>query len=456
MRRALPAAFFLILAFVVRLPILHRSVLDWDESVYFLMARAWLDGHLPYTTIWDNKPPGIYAIFSIFQAVIPGVVAIRIAAVVCVAVLAWAVSEVSALLSKNRPAGWVSGCLVILGTLSNDGLSSNTEPFMSCFTALAILAVLRDAPAWLAGLLLGCGFMVKYVCAPEILVVMALLWHRRRAARPVMEAMLAAAIPLLAVTLVYACMGRLPLWWECAIKANFRRAGVPLVAHQLWTAVEQQAERWGTLYLAGGWAVLRTHKLSMPPWFLPLWLLTALIGAAGAKSFYDHYFLQLLPPLCVATGLIFARLPDWKLPRLAFLLVIASLPAHAAWIALSQACGPDTQRIAARDLRAAGATSLYVFDGQPILYALTNLPAPSYYVLPSELIGNSLAQVAGVDPVLEVGRILATRPEYILRHSWPRDPAKTNAAVYSEMDAALAAHYMLWQHVQGIDIYKLK
>ncbi len=188
---------------------------------------------------------------------------------------------------------------------------------------LAILAVLRDAPAWLAGLLLGCGFMVKYVCAPEILVTLALLWHRRRAVRSAIEALLAASIPLLAVTLLYACAGRLPLWWECGITANFRRAEVPLSAHQLWAAVEQQAKRWGTLYLAGAWAALRMYRLSTPLWFLPLWLLAALIGAAGAKSFYDHYFLQILPPLCISAGLIFARLPCRLLPRLAFLLILA-------------------------------------------------------------------------------------------------------------------------------------
>ena len=240
------------------------------------MARAWLDGHLPYTTIWDNKPPGIYAIFALFQAVIPGVEAIRIAAVMCMAVLAWAVSEVTALLSRNRPAGWASGCLVILCTLSNDGLSSNAEPFMDCFTVLAVLSVLRDAPAWLAGLLLGCGFMVKYVCAPEILVVLALLWHRRRAVRPMLEALLAASIPLVAVTLLYACAGRLPLWWECGIKANFRRAEVHFSAHRLWTAVEQQAERWGTLYLAGCWVALRMKSAQRAA------LVSAVMAARGS------------------------------------------------------------------------------------------------------------------------------------------------------------------------------
>jgi 4-amino-4-deoxy-L-arabinose transferase-like glycosyltransferase len=455
-RRALPVAVFLILAFLFRLPILHRSVLDWDESVYFLMARAWLAGHLPYTTIWDNKPPGIYAIFVLFQSVIPGVQAMRIAATVYVAILAWGVSEITAHLSASRAAGWVSGCLVILCMLSNDGLSSNTEPFMSCFIVLAVLAVLGNAPAWLAGLLLGCGFMVKYVCAPEILVVLALLWHRHRAVRPVIEAMLAASIPLLATTLLYAGAGKLPLWWECGVKANFRRATVPFSGFQLWVAIKEQAERWGTLYLSGAWVVLRARKLSTPLWFLPAWLFATLIGALGAKSFYDHYFLEMLPPLCIAAGLIFAKLPGQWAPRALFLLILISLPAQAGWIALSQASGPDPQRIVARYLRAAGANSLYVFDGQPILYALTNLPPPTYYIFPSELVGNSLAKVAGVNPVQEVGRILATRPEYIIRHSWPRDPTKTNAEVYAEMDNALAAHYMLWRHVKGIDVYKLK
>ena len=49
MRRAWPVACFLLLAVLLRLPVLHRSVLDWDESLYVLMARDWLAGHLPYS-----------------------------------------------------------------------------------------------------------------------------------------------------------------------------------------------------------------------------------------------------------------------------------------------------------------------------------------------------------------------------------------------------------------------
>ena len=421
------------------------------------MAQAWLNGHLPYTTIWDNKPPGIYAIFAVFQSLIPGIKAIRIASVICISVLAWAVYGVTEALSRSRVAGMAAGCLLIVCSLSNDGLSSNTELFMACFTILAILALLKGAPPWLTGLLLGCGFMVKYVSAPEILVVLALLWHRRRTRRSVVEALFASSIPLLGVTLLYFSAGKLSLWWECGIASNFRRAEVPFHFQSVLTAITQQSERWGTLYLTGAWVALRVAPEAVPFWFMPAWLIAALIGAAAAGSFYDHYFLQILPPLCVAAGLALARLaPKWQLQLAAFIL-LASLPLHAGLLALSQASGSDPQRIAAKELKAAGAQSLYVFDAQPILYALTQLAPPSYYVLPSELVGNSLPKVAGVDPVKEVARILTKKPEFIARHSWPRDKKSTNALVYREMNQALSADYLLWRHIAGgVDIYKRK
>ncbi len=86
-----------------RTPVLWRSVLDWDESLYFLMAQQWRLGHLPYTTIWDNKPIGIYAIFAAFQAVFgDGIFAIRIATVAFVSLLAFTVFKITQMLTGSR------------------------------------------------------------------------------------------------------------------------------------------------------------------------------------------------------------------------------------------------------------------------------------------------------------------------------------------------------------------
>ena len=113
-------------------------------------------------------------------------------------------------------------------------------------------------------------------------------------------------------------------------------------------------------------------------------------------------------------------------------------------------------RAAARLIRAAAPNSLYVFDSQPILYALTGLTPPTRFVLPSELTGRTLPGVARVNPAQEVARILAQRPQIIATHSWPPDPATTDPDVYTELQAALAAHYRLWAHVPGINLFLLR
>src|ERR1700688_185311 len=141
-KRPLPdsviALLFFVATLVTRIPVLSRSVLDWDESLYFIMAQQWRLGHLPYTTVWDNKPIGIYAIFVAFQAIFGDrIFAIRFATVVFVSVLAFTVFKITREINQNRQAAWVAGAALVLCSLSNDGLSANTELFMATFTAMA-------------------------------------------------------------------------------------------------------------------------------------------------------------------------------------------------------------------------------------------------------------------------------------------------------------------------------
>ena len=455
MKRVFAPLVFLAAALATRLPILHRAVLDWDESLYFIMAQQWHAGHLPYTSVWDNKPIGIYVIFAAFRTIIPGVAAMRVATALCVALLAGTVFRIAELLTQDRAAAWVAGGLLVLCSLSNDGLSANTELFMASFTALAVLAVLDGAPAWLAGLALGCGFMVKYVMAPEAFLVLLLL-VRQRGAKPALAAAAAGALPVFAAAALYAAAGHLPFWWDCSVISNFRRAGVKMRPGVLAGALTTQAWRWGPLYLTALGVALTAWRRRFDENFVLLWLLGGLLGAVSAKSFYDHYFLQILPPLCVLSGLAWARLRPGRALRAAFLLFLAAWPLNAGFVALRNASGPGLPVQIASTLTAARAQSLYVFDSQPIIYALTGLPPPTRFVLPSELTGLTLPQVAGVEPVREVTRILALRPQYIVRRAPPPGPDVGNPAVYALLDAALAAHYALVQSWPGAKLYRLK
>ncbi len=457
MRWGLTFGVFLAATWVSRWPVLGRAVLDWDESLYFLMARAWAHGHLPYSVIWDNKPPGIYAIFTVFYVACGGWTgAMRVASVLCVASLATLVFRIVEVLGGGRAAAWLGGGLLVLASLGNDGLAANTELFMAAFTAAAALAALTTgrrpiAGGVVVGVLLGASFLIKYVSLGEAVAVFALLVWRTRDWRVALAATLGGALPILLVLSTYAAAGALPLLWADAVTSNFRRAAAPLTWGAADYALHVQALRWGTLYAVAAlgwlWAPLRRVPHA---WFLALWLAAALAGALAAKSFYDHYFLEVLPVLCVIAALAWSRLParPW---RWALAALIAAPPAWAGAVALAQTRGPDEPRAAAAALNAAHATTLYVFDTQPILYALTGTTPPTRFVLPSVLTGPLLPAVAGVDPLAELNRILAKKPQFIARRT---DPQNENQAMLARLNQALETDYHPFETDGDIALYR--
>jgi 4-amino-4-deoxy-L-arabinose transferase-like glycosyltransferase len=506
------AVIFLLLVLIPRIPTFFRSVLDWDESLYFLMAAAWRQGHLPYTTIWDNKPIGIYAIFAVFQAIFgERIAAIRAATVVFVSLAAFTVFKITFILAN--PAGRAAvlcaifaGLLFILGAFGNDGLSANTELFMAACTSLGVLAALSGEyftgrlvlQGGLTGLALGAAFMVKYVAvfeAPAVLFLLAASCPPRGIRRILAAALAGAALPLMLAIMVYGMANQLPLWWETSIASNFRRLAPPIPAGAIPAALNLQLARWGALYslaalLLASAAVGLTRSLwsrqltrdRLHHFFLAAWLLGGGVGVAVSKSFYDHYFLQLLPVLCVTAGWIIARalhyIKNWPRYRLGLILLLLALqPALTAGAALRDAAAPvltfhnghfairpDPSAVISGDINAALAArtadlsgpAIYVFDGQPIIYALTRQAPPTRYVLPSVLSKNFLGHVANVDAAAEVRQILAENPIFIVR-DWhpPRNPKTVNQTVYIEMDQALAARYRLWRSYGGMDVYCL-
>jgi 4-amino-4-deoxy-L-arabinose transferase-like glycosyltransferase len=506
------AAIFLLLVLVPRIPTFFRSVLDWDESLYFLMAAAWRQGHLPYTTIWDNKPIGIYAIFAIFEAIFgERVAAIRAATVVFVTLSAFTVFKVTFLIVRPTGragvfCGLFAGLMFILGAFGNDGLSANTELFMATCTLLGVLAALSGErfagwpvlQAGLTGLALGAAFMVKYVAifeAPAVLFLLTASGSPRDMPRMLAASVTGAALPLMFAIILYGHADQFSLWWENSIASNFRRLAPPIPAGAVSAAMHLQLARWGSLYglavlLLGSAALALTRSLrsrqltrgQLHHLFLAAWLLGGGLGVAVSKSFYDHYFLQLLPALCVTAGWVMSRalpyMTTWPRYRLGLiLLLLAVQPALTAGAALRDAAAPvmtfqngrfavkpDPSAVIGADIKAALASrmrnspgpAVYVFDGQPIIYALTKQAPPTRYVLPSVLSKNFLGHVANIDAAVEVRRILSENPIFIVR-DWhpPHNPKTVNQTVYIEMDQALAARYSLWLSYGGMDVYRL-
>jgi 4-amino-4-deoxy-L-arabinose transferase-like glycosyltransferase len=503
------ASIFLIAVFITRIPIFFRSVLDWDESLYLLMAEQWRAGHLPYTTIWDNKPIGIYAIFALFLAVFGDHVAsIRIASACFVAINAFIVFRISLLIPSSAErlrdrCAVFAGAAYIIGSISNDGLAANTEIFMACFTAAAVLCAASPQfclrrPALrglIVGLLFGMAIMVKYVAIFELFAVAFALLALRpdipSQTRHILGAIAGIALPALLTIGLYAANGELRIWWESSVASNFLRVATPFDAGALNYTFNLQVTRWLPLFVSGiimlaifPWCVIKkTTKIQRGPasrfhLLLALWLIGGCLGVASAKSFYDHYFLQLLPVLCVCLSWVVVQATPFirglRVPKLILVFaVILLVPCNGACLALEAAAGPvivtshgkitlrsDTPAEIARDITSVSAASsdcIYVFDYQPVIYSLTRKFPPTKYVLPSVLTTRFLAHVAGVDANAEVSRILETRPEFIIRSLFPpTNNLITDRSVYAEMNQALAKNYVLWRTYNDAVIFRIR
>jgi len=501
-----------LLAALTRLPAFALSVVDWDESLYFIMAEQWRAGHLPYTTVADNKPIGIYAVFAVVQTLLGDTpVSMRVAGVLAIAATAVLVYRLTRHLLRALPpmtaelSGAVAGVLFIVTTIPDDGVASNTELFMEAFTCLGMLLALTPAGRlrWgrvlAAGLSLGLAFMLKYVAVFDMLAVflaMTVLPGRARAGlvwlwdavRIGLVFSLGALAPFVAAVLLYAGHGVLGLFVQASLLSNLRRVAIPVSGNTIFSAFGGQAMLYPTLYAALLWVVLRliaprgTARIEMV--VLLAWAVTASLGVASGGLYFSHYFIQLLPVLCIAAGLMAGQAAAWwrPLPRTALLVLIAAgliLSVNEAAVDIGRMIpiamrppvgfGPlrDTPAEAASDIRAelakapsrtAGGETIYVFDGEPVLYSLLHARLPTRYVFPSFLLSRLLSYTVDIDPLAQLDSIMAEKPLFVIRRRFPgvQSPQTRNVAVYARMEADLAADYSVWRVYDTLVVYRRK
>jgi Dolichyl-phosphate-mannose-protein mannosyltransferase len=494
-----------LLAVLTRLPAFALSVVDWDESLYFIMAEQWRAGHLPYTTVWDNKPIGIYAVFAAFQALLGDTpVAMRVAGVLAIGATAVLVYRIVRHLLRGLPpltaelSGALAGALFIVVTIPDDGIASNTEIFMEAFTCLGMLLALgpvgriRDGRALVIGLSLGVAFMLKYVAVFDMLAVflaMTALPGRTRSGlvrvwdvvRPGLVFSLGALAPFVAAVLLYAAHGAFGVFLQASLLSNLRRVAIPVSGDSFLGAFTAQAMLFPALYAALLWVFLRlilsrdAGRLEML--LLLFWAATASIGVASGGLYFSHYFIQILPVLCIAVGLTVGQAAAWWRPTtraVLFVLVAAGLitPLHEAAVDVGRMVpiamrapvgfGPlrDTPAEVARDLRPelakAPGQTIYVFDGEPVLYSLLHARLPTKYVFPSFLLSRLLSYTVNIDPLAQLDGIMARQPLFVIRRRFPgyQPPQTRNVAVYAKMAADLAAEYSVWRVYDSMIVYR--
>ena len=425
----------------------HAAAMDWDESLYIVMARRWLEGDLPYVAVYDLHPVGLPALIAgAIWLLDDGLLAARLTAALAVAGTCAALFFAGARFTRSRTVGVAAALLYGIYMLRPEALAPNTELYNNLLVTLAAVLLFGQAEriraghqvqrthALAAAALLGAGLQIKYVVAPEAAgFCLAFLFYWRRHGAGVGEIarltgglLLAGLAPTLAVVAFFWSQGALQPFLDATVGSNLAYvADVPTsdeTLHRVFIALKpiSPAIAGAALALAllgrrvqgGTRAVLHAAAF---------WLFLSAVNVVLPMKFFAHYFYALLPPLCLLAAVLVASLGRPH-PRLALLarvfavLLLAAPPLRA--IAREVAAPADPLLRATEQVTAcirehpASRPGLYVFNWDPVLYETTRTPPPTRYVLPGELA--VYADSAGVDPLAEIARILAGRPGHIV------------------------------------------
>ena len=229
--------YFILLSFIVRFPFSFRDVIHWDESTFILMGQSLLDGHLPYTELWDVKPPLLFASFALFILFLgKNVVAIRIAGIICVAFTAWFTHLIGNTVG-NRSIGIISGTLFILAASYIDWEAHATSSFnvalVPMMAAIAILVALKLTLKRLfwTGILIGVATMIRtnlaYVALSIGIASVLISQPREQSLSNLIRTtfnrglLYAAGVVSVIITTMmpYIMTGQISLWWQSVVIA---------------------------------------------------------------------------------------------------------------------------------------------------------------------------------------------------------------------------------------------
>ena len=228
--------FYLIAAFTLRFPFFFRDYVDRDESTFILMGQAWVDGFLPYTELWDLKPPVTFLFFGgLIYFFGKSFFAIRFAGTVVVTLTAL----MTFLLGKElfgKKAGFWSGLLVVLlYSLFGSVQGVMSEHLSSCFfmAALFLLAT-KKGSLWnaTAGVLLGLTIMTKLNMGYALVsIFLGMAWFGLKTEGIWSTLKKLVWIGCMVLVVVYATAipyqneGLLHLWWQSVFEAPLAYSG---------------------------------------------------------------------------------------------------------------------------------------------------------------------------------------------------------------------------------------
>lgn len=470
-------ALFALSAIIARALVLGQPIVNIDEQFYLLVGDRILDGALPYVDIWDRKPPFLFAIYAAIRLMGgDGIWQSALVATAFVVIGAFLIFRLALRMSGPTGAA-IAGLAYTWWTALTGGLLGQAGVFLNVFMALAALLLVRligrrrsEAallPAGLTAMLLvGVTVQTKQSAVFEAglfgIVFVILVWRARPPAAALRIAALgalAALTPSLAAVAIWHQAGELdPLLFATATSATLRE---PMLAPDYIWHVASSLLMILPLF---GFAImgLRLLESGEPATrdsirlFLAAWMAVSLVALlAYDRTFYDHYLLPTLVPLCICAAPAFDRWRAYRLPLALTAAALASAVFALQWDERARTGGWRT--IAALDAATRGQRNCpFSYGGPSVAYLLNGWCLPTAYAFAGHLVFAAEGPAIGVDPVAEVTRILDTRPDRIILRATPA--AKGNRATRNVVLRRVRQHYQLGARIEpdGLLVYRLK
>lgn len=223
---------FLILSlvtFFIRFPFFFRDYIDRDESTFILLGQSWAEGFLPYTQLWDLKPPLTFAFFAAIISIFgKSFIAVRVAGVLLVLFTAFFTFKIGILITKRKVAFYSALCCVVFLSLfgSLQGVMSE-HICMAFFLPALYLISSKNKLGWylVAGILMGISVMVKLNMAYPILLIGLFLIYKtidKHSHLSLLHVVLygsGVVLVILATAYPYFRIGQLAIWWDSVVLA---------------------------------------------------------------------------------------------------------------------------------------------------------------------------------------------------------------------------------------------
>jgi 4-amino-4-deoxy-L-arabinose transferase-like glycosyltransferase len=432
---------FCLLAVILRFFSFFPSVIDHDESTYLEIARMLLSGKLLYVDMVDIKPPGIFLILAFFQWIFGySIFVMRLLTALWIALTAFMVFKTTKLLIKDEKAPLAAGIIYIflISTWSFYGISITPEIFFNLFTISALYLLLKKQTLlnfFLAGIVAGMGFLVKYLVLFDFtafLLFLLIMDYRKLNKLNVKHAIIVNAaaafgfiLPFAAFNLVYFMNGNFDAFLNIIYLAPSRYPS----AFDPWKMLK---------------FILTYHLLFLPVFLMFYYVLTdrkdygreissiklltvtwsifALFAVLIAGKTFGHYTIQLMLPVSLAAGLFFMK--DRKYP--AFIkplftvrtgsVILAILFLGISLMKLEYYMREDIPEEIAEYLEPKLNEDDVIYTGNyhHIVYYLLKKDSPTKYVHRSLILKDKHIKALDINVDEEFRKIIALQPVYII------------------------------------------